>query len=162
MGIRHIVALALGAFIGDISRFHNPKAMVSYFGLNPRVRTSGQGGGNGSLSLSGRSDVRSLLIQSAHSILRYGKDHQHKWAVALKMRKGKNIAVAALARKLTVACWYLMRGFFTELTEISAQLATKIHKIACDIGATRLKDRGYKSMVVFENEIHKKLLQTSG
>jgi len=162
MGIRHIVAFALGAFVGDITRFRNPKCLAAYFGLNPRVNTSGEGGGNGPLAHTGRSDVRALLIQSAQSILRYGKDHQHKWAVALKMRKGTNIAIVALARKLVVACWYLMSGLFSNLTEVSQHLQIKLHKIACEIGAARLKARGYKSVVDFEHELHQVFLQTSG
>jgi len=160
MGIRHIIAFALAAFVGDISRFPNPKCLVAYFGLNPVVKTSGEGGGNGRLAHTGRSDVRALLVQAAHSILRYGKDHQHKWAVALKMRKGQNIAVAALARKLVVACWYLMRGLFSDLTEIPGQLQIKLHKIACDIGAAKLNERGYKSVLDFEHEIQQLLIQT--
>lgn len=162
MGVRHIIAFALAAFVGDIARFPNPKCLVAYFGLNPSVKTSGQSGGNGRLAHTGRSDVRTLLIQAAHSILRYGKDHQHKWAVALKMRRGKNIAVAALARKLTVACWYLMSGHFTDLIEVPGQLQTKLHKIACDIGSARLKARGYKSVLDFEYELQQLLLQTTG
>ncbi|WP_247904061.1 transposase [Bradyrhizobium sp. 131] len=31
------------AAIGDISRFNSPQKLVSYFGLNPRVRQSGLG-----------------------------------------------------------------------------------------------------------------------
>jgi hypothetical protein len=37
------------------------------------------------------------LIQASQSILRYGKGPAHRWAVALKMRKGIQIAVTALA-----------------------------------------------------------------
>jgi transposase len=156
MGIRHIVAFALGAFIGSIVRFPTPKALVAYFGLNPRVKRSGISGGTGPLAHTGRSDVRALLIQAAQSILRYGQDRQHKWAVALKMRKGVNIAVAALARKLTVACWYLMRGLFSSLTDVPKQVEVKLHKIACEIGYARIKTRGYKTLRAFEDE----LLQT--
>jgi transposase len=162
MGVRHIVAFAMSAFVGHIARFPNPKCLVAYFGLNPVVRTSGEGGGTGRLAHTGRSDVRTLLIQAAHSILRYGKDRQHTWAVALKMRKGKTVAVAALARKLVVACWYLMRGLFTELTDIPGQLKLKLHKIACEIGLARIKVCGYKSVLAFEHELQKRILAEAG
>ncbi len=42
MGIRHIVAFALGAVIGDISRYANPKKLVAYIGLTPSVDRSGK------------------------------------------------------------------------------------------------------------------------
>jgi transposase len=161
-GIRDIIAFALTAFIGDIARFRTPKNLVSYIGLNPRVSISGAGGGTGPLAHAGRSDHRSLLIQAAQSVLRYGNaTAQHRWAVALKMRKGANVAVAALARKITVAVWYLMNGCFTPMTELSAQLSIKLHKIAYSIGAARLKKAGFASVREFQHELSQKLLSAS-
>lgn len=158
-GIRDIIAFALTAFVGDIARFRTPKNLVGYIGLNPRVSISGKSGGTGSLAHIGRSDLRALLIQAAHSVLRYGNGTaQHRWAVALKMRKGANVAVAALARKITVACWYLMNDRFTPMTEVSAQLSVKLHKIACSIGAARLKKQGYESISQFQHVLSQKLL----
>ena len=143
MGIREQVAFALAAFIGNIGRFATPKKLVAFFGLNPRVSRSGISGGTGPLSGYGRSDVRSLLIQSAHSILRYGQGTTHRWAVALKMRKGTNIAVAALARKLTVSIWYLLKGHLVPMKEPTTHIQVKLNKIASVIGRHRLRDMGY-------------------
>ena len=39
------VATGIVAAIGDVSRFNSPQKLVSYFGLNPRVRQSGRGYG---------------------------------------------------------------------------------------------------------------------
>lgn len=152
LGIREKVAFALAAFIGHIERFANPKKLVAFFGLNPCVSRSGMGGGTGPLSGNGRADVRSLLIQSAQSILRHGQGPTHKWAVALKMRKGNNIAVAALARKLVVSVWYLLRGLFTPMTEVTEHMKVKLHKIASVIGKVRLREMGYKKLSEFEEE----------
>jgi len=152
LGIREIVAFALAALIGNIERFANPKKLVAFFGLNPSVSRSGISGGNGPLSGYGRADIRSLLIQSAQSILRYGQGSVHRWAVALKMRKGINIAVTALARKLVVSVWYLLKGFFTPMTEITDQLQTKMHKIAAVIGKERIREMGYRRLIDFEKE----------
>jgi len=161
LGVRHLVAFALVAFIGQIERFANPRKLVAYIGLNPGVSRSGNNGGTGGLSHYGRADVRGLLIQAAQSILRYGQGQTHHWAVALKMRKGTNVAVAALARKLLVAVWYLLRGFFTPLTDISNSLSIKMHKIATEIGVQRIRKLGFKSAADFENQKLELLLQTS-
>lgn len=161
LGIRDKVAFALAAFIGPIDRFENPKKLVAFFGLNPSVNRSGISGGNGPLAHYGRSDVRALLIQAAHSILRYSQGNTHRWAVALKMRKGVNIAVAALARKLLVSVWYLLKGFFTPLTDVTAHIRIKTHKIASEIGSVRIRKMGYKSLSEFEEKILKILVQTS-
>lgn len=152
LGIRDKVAFALASFIGPIGRFENPRKLVAYFGLNPCVSRSGIGGGNGPLSVYGRGDVRALLIQAAQSILRYGQGATHRWALALKMRKGANIAVAALARKLVVSVWYLLMGLFTPMTEVTAHIKTKVHKIAAEIGRVTLKQMGYASLKAFEEE----------
>ncbi len=42
-GVNVTVAAGLVAAIGDIRRFASPQKLVSYFGLNPRVRQSGLG-----------------------------------------------------------------------------------------------------------------------
>jgi transposase len=161
LGIRNIVAFAVAAFVGDITRFANAKKLVAYFGLNPGVARSGENGGTGPLAHCGRSDVRSLLIQAAQSILRYGNDATHKWAVALKMRKGANIAVCALARKLVVAIWYLLSGHFTPLKEVDQKLRIKLTKLASDIGLKFLRNEGYKSTHAFIEEKVMILLKTA-
>jgi transposase len=161
LGIREKVAFALAAFIGNVERFENPKKLVAFFGLNPSVSRSGIGGGTGPLVGNGRSDVRSLLIQSAQSIMRHGQGQTHKWAVALKMRKGNNIAVAALARKLVVSVWYLLRGLFTPMTEVTEHIKVKLHKIASVIGKIRLRELGYNKLVEFENEKIQLLIGTT-
>jgi transposase len=161
LGIRDKVAFALAAFIGPIARFASPKKLVCFFGLNPSVNRSGISGGNGPLSGYGRSDVRALLIQAAQSVMRHGQGPVHRWALALKMRKGNNIAVAALARKLVVSVWYLLKGFFSPLTEITEHIRIKLHKIVTQIGKARLVELGYRSLADFEKEKLNILMLTS-
>ena len=157
LGIRTRVAFALVAFIGDIRRFATHRKLVAYFGLNPYVSRSGKGGGTGSLAKCGRSDVRTLLIQAAQAALRYGRASVHRWALALKMRKGKPIAVAALARKIVVAVWYLLNGLVAALKEPDETLKRKVHKIALEIGASTLKRMNYRTLTLFEEELLQKI-----
>ncbi len=42
-GVNATVAMSVLAAIGDIKRFSSPQKLVSYFGLNPQVRQSGDG-----------------------------------------------------------------------------------------------------------------------
>lgn len=160
LGIRHLIAFALTAFIGPVQRFSSPKKLVAFFGLGPKVARSGIGGGTGPLPHYGRSDVRALLIQAAHSILRYGQGSMHRWAVALKMRKGANLAVAALARKLVVSVWYLLMGFLP-MTEPTQTLRIKLRKLAVEIGSKRLRQLGFLSIANFqEQKLHVLTLTT--
>ncbi|MGY4568158.1 transposase [Bradyrhizobium sp. USDA 3256] len=60
------VAAGIMAAIGDISRFNSPQKLVSYFGLNPRVRQSGLGAAHhGRISKIGRSHARAMLVEAA-------------------------------------------------------------------------------------------------
>jgi transposase len=60
------VAAGLVAAIGDIGRFSSPQQLVSYVGLNPRVRQSGLGlAQHGRISKIGRSHARALLVAAA-------------------------------------------------------------------------------------------------
>lgn len=129
-GVREMVAFALGAFIGDIQRFAGPKQLVKYVGLNPAFDDSGQSSWSGGIGGHGNKYLRCLLIEAAHSILRCSKTPLAQWGKRLLARKGSlNLAVAAVARKLTVAVWYLFKGQWTPLEEIDQRLEIKVGKI---------------------------------
>ena len=85
-GLRLVVIYALFAIIGDISRFRNPKKLVAYIGLQPSVDTSGITTKGGPLKHTGRRDLRALLVQSAHAIIRNGSadNPMATWGRALK------------------------------------------------------------------------------
>ena len=141
-GVRDLVAFALGAILGDIHRFAQPRKLVKYVGLNPAFDQSGEGHWEGGIGGHGRKDLRALLIEAAQAILR-SKDPLAKWGKKLLARKGSvSLAVAALARKLTVAIWYLMMGRWTPLEELDARLSLKAGKIITAVGTHALKQIG--------------------
>jgi transposase len=138
-GVRDLVAFALGALIGDIQRFADPRKLVKYIGLNPAFDDSGGGKWSGGIAGHGRKDLRVLLIESAHAIIRC-RHPLAKWGKKLLARKGSvNLVVAAIARKLTVAIWYLMMGRWTPLQEVDERLALKVGKVISEVGLQRLK-----------------------
>lgn len=154
LGVRHIIAFAIGAVVGDITRFANPKKLVAYLGLAPRVDQSGNGtrGAEG-LVTCGRSDLRALLIQSAQNALQQKNSPLHRWGWKLCLRKpSKNVAVAAIARKLTVSIWYCLRGLFTPLAKIDETLEVKLGKLATAIGLKTIRHLGYQSKAAFIEE----------
>jgi transposase len=141
-GVREMVAFALGALIGDIHRFAEPRKLVKYIGLNPAFDHSGQGQWSGGIAGHGRKDLRGLLIESAQAILR-SHHPLATWGKKLLARKGSvNLAAGAVARKLTVAIWYLLMGRWTPLEEIDERLALKVGKIITSVGAKGLKQLG--------------------
>ena len=162
MGIRHRVAFALMAMIGDIHRFPTAKTLSGYFGLSPQREQSGnnvrgyeKGLGNG------RVDVRALLIQSAQNALNQRQSPLHKWGWRLLVRKSRNQAVAAVARKLTVSIWHLLMGHFTPLVEATEHLHTKLLKLATLLGKDVLRQLGYEDRESFVQRQIKQLQLTT-
>ena len=141
-GVREMVAFALGALIGDIHRFAEPRKLVKYIGLNPAFDHSGQGQWSGGIAGHGRKDLRSLLIESAQAILRSAHPLA-QWGKKLLARKGSvNLAAGAVARKLAVAVWHLLMGRWTPLEEIDERLALKVGKIITSVGPKGLQQLG--------------------
>jgi transposase len=156
-GVREVVAFALGAFVGDIQRFANPKKLVKYVGLNPAFDDSGESEWSGGIGGHGHKLLRSLLIEGAQAILRSGKNPLARWGKKLLASKGSvNLAVAAIARKLTVAVWYLMMGRWTALAEIDARLLTKVSKMIGSVGQQGLQSLG-KTRQTYREEICQRL-----
>lgn len=137
LGIGIINAFALIAIIGDVRRFETPAKLVAYIGLNPGQRESGRGK-NIKLGIGkrGRGDMRRLLVQGAHAVLRMGKNSPlGKWGWKLFARKGqRNIAVAAVARKLLVQVWHVLMGNPPEALETDKSFATKLKKLTVTLG----------------------------
>ena len=141
-GVRDLVAFALGAIIGDIKRFASPTKLVRYIGLDPALEESGEGKWTGGIGRRGRKDLRSLLVQAAQAIYRT-QDEIAKWGRKLVARKGsRNLAIAAIARKLTVAIWYLMMGRFTALEDLDERLTKKVGKMVATVSKSALRQLG--------------------
>lgn len=107
-GVNLTVAAGIVAAIGDISRFSSPQKLVSYFGLNPRVRQSGLGAAHhGRISKAGRSHARAMLVEAAWAAAK-APGPLHAFFVRIRAKRGHQVAAVALARKLTVLCWHLL------------------------------------------------------
>jgi transposase len=156
-GVREIIAFALAAFIGDIKRFASPKKLVKYVGLNPAFDDSGDSEWRGGIGGHGHKLLRSLLIEGAQAILRSSQTPLARWGKKLLAARGSvNLAVAAIARKLTVAIWYLMMGRWTTLEEIDARLLRKVSHMISSVGQAGLKALG-KTRKAYREEIYQRL-----
>lgn len=137
LGIGLINAFARLASIGDIHWFARPEQLVAYLaylGLSPGQRQSGHG--KDGVRGRGRGDLRHLLIQGAHAVLRSGRDSAlGKWGWKLLMRKGqRNIAVVAVARKMVVQVWHQLMGHAPTAAESEKSLGVKLRKLTVQLG----------------------------
>src|SRR5437868_231340 len=107
-GVNLIVAAGLVAAIGDVRRFPDPQKLVSYVGLNPRVRQSGLGvAQHGRISKRGRSHARAMLVEAAWAAAK-APGPLRAFFLRIRARRGHQIAAVAVARKLAVLCWHLL------------------------------------------------------
>jgi hypothetical protein len=135
----------------------HPKKLVKYVGLNPAFDDSGQSQWSGGIGGHGNKYLRCLLIEGAQAILRSATSPLAQWGRRLLCRKGQlNLVVAAVARKLTVAAWYLMAGRWTTLEEIDQALNIKLGKMVSQVGNVALKKLG-KTRKIFRQEIAQSL-----
>lgn len=107
-GISGVAACTLIAAIGDIARFPSAGHLVGYVGLNPRVRQSGsEKARHGRISKQGPGEVRHVLVEGAwHAMRTPGPLRIFGERIAAK--RGSNVAVVAVARKLLVIAWHLL------------------------------------------------------
>jgi hypothetical protein len=95
--------------IGPVGRFARSKQIASYLGLNPSEHSSGGKRRLGAISKQGNTMVRWLLIEAAHHAVRLDsglrRDYQR-----LKCRRGNAVAKVAIARKLAVRMYWMLRS----------------------------------------------------
>ena len=111
-GVGTVVAACFVAVVDDAKRFRRAHQVESYVGLVPNENTSGGGKQRlGAISKHGNSYLRALLVQAAWTIVR-SRDKSNPlylWAAQLIERRGKRIAVVALARRLVGVLWAMWR-----------------------------------------------------
>jgi transposase len=106
-GVDATVALSIVAAVGDFGRFHSPGQLVSYLGLNPRVRQSGGlPAAHGRITKQGRAHARGMLVEAAWGAARI-PGPLRAFFERVRARRGMQIAIVATARKLTCLCWHL-------------------------------------------------------
>ena len=107
-GINATVAISLLAAIGDIARFSSSEKLVSYFGLNPSVRESGDRlAYYGRITKQGRAHARTMLVEAAWAAVA-GPGPLRAFFIQIKDKRGKQVAAVATARKLAVLVWHLL------------------------------------------------------
>jgi len=106
-----VVAAAFVSVVDEAHRFEGAHQLESYLGLVPREASTGGKRKLGAITKQGNAYVRQLLVQSASSILRVGDadDPLRQWGRAVVERRGRKIAVVALARRLAGILWAMWR-----------------------------------------------------
>ncbi|BCF97291.1 IS110 family transposase [Paraburkholderia sp. PGU19] len=133
-GVQFTTAVGMLAELGDLSRFVHPRQLMAWLGVTPSEHSSGGKRRQGSITKSGNSYARKLLVEAAWSYrhpARVSPDIQRRheglpkpivdraWDAQVRLcrryrklvarGKQKNIAVVAVARELSGFIWDICR-----------------------------------------------------
>ena len=109
-GLGPRTAETVAAYLHDAPRFKTGKQVSAYSGLVPRQHQSGEMDRRGRITKRGPALLRKMLVECAWCMIRY-----NAWARGIYQRltgggqRRKKQAIVALARKILVRCWAMLR-----------------------------------------------------
>lgn len=109
-GVGPVTASAIYAEVGDFGRFHTPAALISYAGIYPRERSSGDVKSYGSISKAGSRVLRYSIIEAAMRVRDTKQSHNlytHYQAAKARNKTAKQARVVVAHKLLTIA-WHLV------------------------------------------------------
>jgi transposase len=107
-----ITASAFVAALDTVSRFDRAGQVTSYLGLVPYEHSSGEKQRRGNIVRSAQPHLQSLLVQAAWRMSRATDPRTEPfrtWAQAIARRRGKKVAMVALARRLARTLFAMWR-----------------------------------------------------
>ena len=110
--VGRIASLTFLAAVDRVERFETSRKVVSYSGLCPTVRSSGERTEYGSISRQGRSELRAVWVQIAHLVVRdesRSTARLRRWYSKVASHRGKRTAIVALARKLLTIAYRILK-----------------------------------------------------
>ena len=111
-GVGPVTALAMVLTLGPAERFRSARQVASYFGLIPSEHSSGGRQRLGRITKQGSSFLRFLLVEAGQSAAR--KDAElGRFYRRLAVRKHRGLAKVAVARKLAMRLYLMLREDWT-------------------------------------------------
>ncbi len=108
-GVGVLTALGVVHTLEPFNRFSKQRSVVAYVGLEPRERSSGERKRYIGISKAGSRLLRFLLGEAAHVAVRLDPDLKQFYQ-RVGQRRGKSKATVAVARKLLIRCWIMLRN----------------------------------------------------
>jgi transposase len=107
-GVGPITALAVVLSLGPVERFASARKVASYVGLIPAEYSTGGRQRLGHISKEGNVFLRWVLVEAANMAVRHDVEMKRMYW-RLVERRGKSIAKVAMARKLLVRLYWMLR-----------------------------------------------------
>jgi transposase len=136
-GVSLMTAATFTAAVGDVERFDNPRKLVSYLGLDPKIRQSGSGPArHGRISKQGAAQARGMLTEAAFTSVSTAGP-MRAFYERVRARRGSQIAIVAVARKLAVLFWHMLTRQEDYAFARPSLTRHKIRELELRAGATR-------------------------
>jgi transposase len=123
-GVGPVTAIRFVAALDEISRFPSVAQVQSYLGLTPGENSSSERQRRTGITKAGPPALRASLIQAAWAARRTrGKHPMLDWVIEVEKRRGKHVAIVALARKLSAILFALWRDgtFYNPKNDIDTE-----------------------------------------
>jgi len=108
-GVGELTAMNFLLEIYQPERFQVHRQLSTYLGLVPRVSQSGDRRVEGPLIRSGRSSLRSMLVQAAWQWVRQGREGTALYGRLLRNTGCAQKAIVGVARHISVNLWHMLR-----------------------------------------------------
>jgi len=109
-GIGNTIALTIIAEVGDINRFNSSQKLCSYAGLVPSIKQSANTLKFGRLIKQSNKDLKTCFIEASWVLVKTKEANRFKWFYGnLSMKKGKQKAICAVARKLCSVVYAMLK-----------------------------------------------------
>lgn len=133
-GIGWTSGVTILAEIGDYRDFESPDKLAAWAGLVPTVYQSADKMRTGRITKQGSKHLRWILVEAAQAAAKKRGSVLRRFFLRIKNRKGYNIAVVALARKILCILWHILvnKEYYTE-----ENIPTKKVRIPRRIGIAR-------------------------
>ena len=140
-GVNVICATSFLAAIGDIHRFKNPRNLVGYLGLDPKIRQSGPGPAtSGHISKQGSASARWALVEASWSAVRQ-PGPLRAFYQRVRARRGHQVAIVAVARKLACLFWCLLTRGEDYAYQQPSLTKKKLRRLEIAAGAPKYQGR---------------------
>jgi len=109
-GIGYYSALLVKSEIGDVNRFPFGERLCSYAGLVPSTHASGNTVRHGGITKEGSKWLRWVMVEAAQAHVRMYDTAMTQAYHRIAERRGKRVAVVAVARRLLMCCYSVLKN----------------------------------------------------
>ena len=136
-GVALLTAITILAAVGTIERFEDAKHLVGYAGLGTSVHDSGLTHHNGRITKAGRKDLRGAMVDAANAAVKHHPFWKKEFE-RLEPHLGRSKAVVAIARKLLVAVWHILKSEAVDRHADAPSVAASLFRLAYELRVRNL------------------------